>query len=150
MKKTKIALTTILLVFGCFWLSPAIQAGDTSPIAGFWHVHYISDFAGPVAESYQQWHGDGLEWESPNFTTGQCSGIFTPTGTRSVRLFHVGWIPGGGPNGSVRFVLREPDTVVSLDGNSFEGRYDQKFFDADGNLVFEDMGRVRAARITVN
>ena len=43
------------------------------------------------------------------------------------------------PNGSVRFELRELNTV-SVDKNSFDGTYDQKFFDADGNVVFEDMG----------
>jgi len=40
--------------------------------------------------------------------------------------------------------------VVSLDGNSFEGRYDQKFFDANGKLVLEDKGKVQGTRLTVH
>jgi len=151
MKRLNAAFGMILLMLSCFWLSPAAQADNGPiPIAGLWHVNYTSDFTGPGPQSYQQWHDDGLEWESPNFTTGQCLGTFIPTGPRSVRLFHVGWLPGGGPNGSVRFVLTEPDTVVSPDGNSFEGRYDQKFFDAAGNLVLEDKGKVHATRLTVH
>ena len=41
--------------------------------------------------------------------------------------------------GSVRFELRELNSV-SVDKNSFDGTYDQKFLDANGTLVFEDTG----------
>jgi hypothetical protein len=152
MRKLSITFGTILLVLGCFAFSPAATADNGPiPIAGFWHTTYISDFTGPAFQGYQQWHSDGLEWESANaFPGAMCLGTFIPTGPRSIRLFHVGWFPGGGPNGSVRFVLTEPDTVVSLDGNSFEGRYDQKFFDANGKLVLEDKGKVQGTRLTVH
>lgn len=152
MRRLSITFGTILLALGCFAFSPAVQADNGPiPIAGLWHVTYISDFTGPGLQTYQQWHSDGLEWESANaFPGAMCLGTFIPTGPRSIRLFHVGWLPGGiGPNGSVRFVLREPDTVVSPDGNSFEGRYDEKFFDANGKLVLEDKGKVQATRLTV-
>ena len=56
--------------------------------------------------------------------------------------------PRRGPNGSVRFELRELNTV-SVDGNSFNGPYDQKFFDANGNLVAEDKGVIHSTRLTV-
>jgi len=56
-------------------------------------------------------------------------------------LFHVGWLLGGGSLGRVRFELRELNTV-SVDKNSFDGTYDQKFFDANGSLVFEDTGTI--------
>jgi hypothetical protein len=45
--------------------------------------------------------------------------------------------------------LRHLDTV-SVDGSSFDGTYDQKFFDANGNLVFEDMGTIHATRLSVD
>ena len=41
--------------------------------------------------------------------------------------------------------LRELNTA-SVDGNTFDGTYDQTFFDADGNLVFEDIGTIHATR----
>jgi len=44
----------------------------------------------------------------------------------------------------------EPNTVVSTDRNSFDGTYDQKFYDANGNFLFEDTGTVHATRISVN
>ena len=111
-------------------------------------LHYTSNF-GPVFETYSQWHSDGLEIESPDFSLGQCQGTFKSIGSSTFKLFHVGWLPGGGPNGSVRFVLRELNTV-SPDGNRFHGTYDQKFLDADGNLVLEDTGTLRATRISVD
>jgi len=64
-------------------------------------------------------------------------------------LPRVGWLVGGGPLGSVRFELRELNTV-SVDKNSFDGTYDQKFFEANGNLVFEDTGTLHATRLSVN
>jgi len=68
-----------------------------------------------------------------------------------VELFHVAWTPGGIPSAptSVRFELRELNTV-SVDGNTFDGTYDQKFFDADGNIVSEDMGTIHATRLSVD
>ena len=70
-------------------------------------------------------------------------------GGRTFKLFHVGWLVGGGPLGSVRFELRELNTV-SVDKNSFDGTYDQKFFDATGNLVLEDTGTIHATRLSVD
>jgi hypothetical protein len=49
----------------------------------------------------------------------------------------------------VRFELRELNTV-SVDKNSFDGTYDQKFFDTDGNVVFEDMGTLHGTRLSVD
>ena len=147
----------IALVLGCFLLSTAAQAQAVppppggSPIVGLWHEFYTSDF-GPPFETYTQWHSDGLEIETPNFTPGVCMGTWKQLpGGRTVQLFHVGWTPGGIPGHpeSVRFELRELNTV-SPDRNSFDGTYDQKFFDANGNLVTEDMGTILATRLSVH
>jgi hypothetical protein len=154
MKKTNVAFTTILLVLGFFSLSPAVKAGGGKPfeggpgIVGLWLVHHTSDF-GPQFDTYQQWHSDGLEIESPSFSLGECMGTWKQTANRTIQLFHVGWLPGGGPNASVRFVLTELLTV-SQDRNSFDGNYDQKFYDAAGNLVLEDTGTTHATRFSVN
>ena len=76
-------------------------------------------------------------------------GTWKHTEGRTFKLFHVGWLVGGGPLGSVRFELRELNTV-SVDKNSFDGTYDQKFFDANGNLVAEDRGTIHATRLSVD
>jgi hypothetical protein len=148
MKKRNIAFTTILLVLGCFAFSPAAKADP--PIAGLWHNHFISDYIPPF-ETYSQWHRDGLEIDTPNFAPGVCMGTWEHTQERTFKLFHVGWTPGGIPGHpeSVRFELRELNTV-SVDGNSFHGPYDQKFFDAKGNLVAEDKGIIHATRLSVS
>ncbi|HEU5246503.1 MAG TPA: hypothetical protein VFU09_05385 [Candidatus Udaeobacter sp.] len=149
MKKLNIRFATILLVLGCFTLSSAVKAVEGAPgIVGLWHEYYTSNFVPPF-ETYSQWHSDGLEIESPSFSPGQCQGTWKQIGARTYQLFHVGWLPGGGPNGSVRFELRELNTV-SVDRNSFDGTYDQKFFDTDGNLVAEDTGTLHATRLSVD
>ena len=146
MKRLSVIFGTILLVLGCLALSPTVKADQA--IVGLWLEHYTSDF-GPQFDTYSQWHSDGLEIESPSFSLGQCQGTFRQIGDRTYKLFHVGWLPGGGPNGSVRFELRELNSV-SVDKNSFDGTYDQKFFDATGNLVLEDTGRLHGTRLSVD
>ena len=130
-----IAALLMALAFICL-SSSTVKAQEEidipGSIVGLWEEHYTSDF-GPQFNTYSQWHSDGLEIESPDFSLGQCQGVFKQIRLRTFKLFHVGWLPGGGPNGSVRFELRELNTV-SHDGNSFNGTYDQKFFDTNGNL----------------
>jgi hypothetical protein len=148
MKKISITFGTILLVLGCFAFSPAAKADQ--PIVGLWHDFYTSYF-GPPFETYTQWHSDGLEIETPNFVNGVCMGTWEHTTGRTFKLFHVGWTPGGIPPAptSVRFELRQLNTV-SVNGNTFDGTYDQKFFDANGTLVFEDAGTIHATRLTAD
>jgi hypothetical protein len=69
-------------------------------------------------------------------------------GRQDVQAVPRRWLVGGGPLGSVRFELRELNTV-SVE-NSFDGTYDQKFFDANGNLVAEDRGTIHATRLSVD
>ena len=152
--KTKIAAFLMTLAFACL-SSSTVQAQEDSDnaggaIVGLWHEQYTSDF-GPPFETYTQWHSDGLEIETPNFINGVCMGTFKQMGARTFKLFHVGWTPGGIPPAptSVRFELRELNTV-SRNQNSFDGTYDQKFFDANGNLVAEDMGTIHATRLSVD
>ena len=106
---------------------------------GLWLEYYTGDF-GPPFETYSQWHSDGLEIESPSFAPGVCQGTWKQTGARTYQALPRRMdSPVVARIGSVRFELRELNTV-SVDRNSFDGTYDQKFFDATGNLVFEDMG----------
>ena len=148
MRRLNITFGTILLVLGCLAFSPVAKADQ--PIAGLWHEFYTSAF-GPPFQTYSQWHSDGLEIETPNFLNAVCMGTWKHTEGMTFQLFHVGWTPGGIPPAatSVRFELRQLNTV-SVDQNSFDGTYDQKFFDANGNLVFEDKGTIHATRLSVD
>ncbi len=143
-------VATILLMIGCFSLLPAVKAVEAAPpIVGLWHNHFDSD-GGPDFDTYSQWHSDGLEIDTPSFAPGACMGTWTQTAERTYKLFHVGWTPPpGGPGGSVRFELRI-QVSLSVDRNSFDGVYDQKFFDANGNLVFEDTGKIESTRLSVD
>jgi hypothetical protein len=151
--KKAIPVLLVTLALACLpW--PIAQADPPSPpgppspaIAGLWHEYYTSTVGGPPFETYTQWHSDGLEIETPNFLNGVCMGTFKQMGGRTFKLFHVGWTPGD-PT-SVRFELRELNTVTG-NQNSFDGTYDQKFFDASGNLVAEDMGTIHATRLSVD
>ena len=89
MKKLNITFATILVVLGCFSLSPAVKAEDGPPIVGLWDVTYTSDNPNnPMSpfETYQQWHSDGLEIETPSFTAGVCMGL-SP-------IFSAAWVQG--------------------------------------------------------
>jgi hypothetical protein len=151
--KATIAALLMALAFTCL-SSSTVQGQEErdggGSIVGLWHEFYSSNF-GPQFETYTQWHRDGLEIETPNFTPGVCMGTWKQIGGRTVQLFHVGWTVGGIPGHpeSVRFELRELNTV-SVDHNSFDGAYDQKFFDANGNQVAEDMGTIHATRLSVD
>jgi hypothetical protein len=150
--RTTIAALLMALAFASLSSSTVKAAAEEDTeggaIVGLWDEHYTSNF-GPIFETYSQWHSDGLEIETPNFAPGVCMGTWKQMGARTFKLFHVGWQPGGGPNGSVRFELRELNTI-SRDRNSFDGTYDQKFFDANGNVVLEDIGTIHATRLSVS
>jgi len=144
-------VATILLVLGCFLLSPAAKAVEAGPpIVGLWQNHYVSEnHPGSEFYTYSQWHSDGLEIDTPSFAPGACMGTWTQTGARTYKLFHVGWTPGGGPGGSVRFELRI-QVSLNVERNNFEGVYEQKFFDAGGTNVFTDTGKIESTRLSVD
>lgn len=154
MKRLSITFGTILLVLGCFAFSPVAKA-DTA-VVGLWQVDYIAACEPPALPpeflTYQQFHSDGLEIESPMFTPGVCMGTWKLAANRAVQIYHVGWTPGGIPGhpDSVRFVFTETLTV-SLDRNSFDGTVDQTFYDAPvgGNVVAHCTATTHATRISV-
>ena len=99
MKRLNITLGTILLVLGCFAFSPAAKADQ--PVVGLWQVEYTGACEPPVLPpdffTYQQFHSDGLEFESANLFPGaHCMGTWKQMG-HMVQIYHVGWTPGGIP-----------------------------------------------------
>jgi hypothetical protein len=162
----KIYLAFALFAFACFAFSPAMKADPRPtphsrpfvggpPIVGLWQVEYTSvacdqPVLPPDFFTYQQFHRDGLEIESPMFSPGQCQGVWEHTPSNTVSIYHVGWTPGGVPGFPqiVRFVFTETLTV-SADHNSFDGNVDQTFYDAPvgGNVVAHCTATTHATRL---
>ncbi len=96
-----------------------------------------------------QWHSDGTEADNADLppTLGNtCEGSWVSTGHRTVHRYHLGWTFDANSNPSGMFVLTE-DNKLAKDGNTYNGTFDQKFYDADGNLVNEINGTVAAKRV---
>ena len=130
--------------------------GPEVAIVGLWQVHYASVCDQPVLPpeffTYQQFHSDGLEIETPIFAPGVCMGAWEQTSHNTVSIHHVGWTPGGIPGFPqiVRFVFTETITV-SQDRNSLDGTLQQAFYDAPvgGNVVAQCTATTHATRISV-
>ena len=133
---------------------PALQTkapDNNTSIVGLWYVNYTSG-GELLYESFDQWHSDGTELENPNLApaTGPlCVGVWKQIGTRTFRLHHVGWNFDINGNSLGSFTLDETNTV-SLNGMTYKGTFDLKFYDVDGNLVDEVTGTQTASRITVH
>ena len=128
------------------------EGGDNNDsIVGLWHVKYTSG-GQPFFESFDQWHSDGTELENPNLppATGPlCVGVWKQTGPRTVRLHHVGWNFDFNGNSTGTFTLDESNTVAP-NGKTYEGTFDYKIYDVNGNLIEEVTGTQTATRIIVN
>lgn len=133
------------------------ERGPESAIVGLWQVHYTSvacdqPVLPPEFFTYQQFHSDGLEIETPIFTPGVCMGAWKQTSHNMVSIHHVGWTPGGIPGFPqiVRFVFTETITI-SHDRNSLDGTLQQTFYDAPvgGNVVAQCTATTHATRISV-
>ena len=132
-------------------LSESSQPNRKSSIVGLWHVTY--DTGGQLFyESFDQWHRDGTELENPNLPPiggSVCVGVWKLTSNGIVRLNHVGWNFDANGNSTGTFSLTERN-VVSAGGNTYQGVFDYKAFDVDGNLLVEVKGTQTATRIKVN
>jgi hypothetical protein len=136
------------LVLGCFSLAAqADKPGNGRSIVGLWRVQYSGDF---VFESFDQWFPGGLEWESANLGLGVlCQGTWKQLPHRMVKLFHVNW--NYDQNGVlIGYTYETQIDTVSHDGNSYQGTYDFKDYDVNGNLLSEETGTLTATRLTVN
>lgn len=128
------------------------QAKDSNgSIVGLWHVNYTDSTGAPFLESFKMWHRDGTEIDSANFPPAMsnfCLGVWKHTGRRTVQLSHVGWnfTPDGSSDG---FITMTETETVSREGDTYQGVFDYKQFDNNGNLVLEVTGTQIARRITV-
>ena len=149
MKTLTITFGTILLVFGCFTLSPTMQAAGHRSIVGIWSVHYVSTTGGPPASAFIQWHQDGLEFEGADVAPGAfCQGTYKQAPDGSYHDYHTAWTFDN--TGTVNGYWDETMIVaVSADGQSYSGTYTRDFYDLNGNFLFEDDGTMTATRLTV-
>ena len=147
-KRTITALLATL-VLACLGLAPATQAASHRSIVGLWNVHYFQGST-QLFETYDQWHSDGLEFEVNSAAPGAvCQGTFKQMGNGTVQLYHVVYTydANGVFNGRI---LETQTNTVSADGKTYEGTFDQKFYDLNGNFLFEATGTITATRVTVN
>jgi hypothetical protein len=131
--------------------NPGRQTGANPSIVGMWHVTYTADGA-LFYEAYDQWHSDRTEFENadvPSAIGNICMGVWKKVGTRTIQLNHVGWNFDNNGNPIGTFTLNETNTVSS-DGATYQGSFDYKVFDVDGNLQQEVTGTLAARRITAN
>lgn len=120
-------------------------------IVGLWYVvHYLPD-GSVFFDSLEQWHSDGTEFELANGYPqlgNVCLGVWKQIGPRTVQLNHIGWDfkEDGSPDGT--FTLTGT-AKVTQQGKHWEGPYDVKIYDVDGNLLDEVTGTSVAERIAV-
>jgi hypothetical protein len=138
----------VAMVLGCFSLpAQADNPGNDRSIVGLWRVQYAGDV---VFESFDQWFPGGLEFESANLGLGVlCQGTWKQMPHNVVELFHVNW--NYDANGAlVGYTYETQIDTVSHDRNSYQGTYDFKDYDVNGNLLSEETGTLTATRLTVN
>ena len=126
-------------------------APSNTSIVGLWHVTYQAD-GQLFYEALDEWHSDGTEVESANVPPAEgnvCFGVWTQIAPGTVRLNHIGWAFDANGNSIGYFTLTETN-VVAPAGNSYQGRFDYKFYDVNGALQQEIIGVQSATRLSVN
>ncbi len=81
------------------------------------------------------WHSDGIEFRkrpSASFRWNLHYGVWKQTGSRSVKLHHIGIIWGSDSKIAATFTVDEENTV-SEDGKSYSGTFEFNQFDPSGN-----------------
>ena len=138
-----------VLVLAFIGLTPLAQAAGRHSIVGMWSVHYVSTTGGPEAFAYIQWHSDGLEFEAANIAPGAlCQGTFKQASDGSYHDYHVAWTfdSNGAPSG---YWDENMIATLGTGGSTYSGTYARKFYDVNGNFLFEDDGTMTATRLTV-
>ncbi len=100
--------------------------------------------------TYDQYHSDGLEFEVNGIAPGAvCQGTWKKMGNDGVKLFHVIWTFDGSGVSNGHIEETQLNTV-SRDRNTYQGTFDQKFYDLSGNLTGEATGTLQATRLSVH
>ena len=121
-------------------------------LVGLWHVTYTTSDGIFFYEAFDQWHGDGTEFENANFDPIEgdvCLGIWKPTGVHTAEVNHFGWNYDTGGNSVGAFNLRET-VALGNGGTTYTGTFTYTTFDTAGNVVPPTLtGTIAASRITM-
>jgi len=126
------------------------QGTRNGSIVGLWHTTYTLPDGTVFFQSFEQFHGDGNEFEVAAVGPGAvCQGTWRRIAPGTVQLFHVGW--NFDLSGNLIGYFTETQTEkLSGNGNSYQGTFDMKNFDLSGNpdpSLGEVSGTVSAKRI---
>jgi hypothetical protein len=155
--------------FGTAASIPAIKlpmaaqaAGFSSPfeegsptIVGLWHVIYTAGGA-TFNDTFDTWHSDGTEFESAYLAPSSgnlCVGVWKPTGFRSVKNHHIGWIfsPATPTVSATNYFTLDEEVTVAQDNKSYSGKFTFKIWTLDGSTALVEVtGTMAATRITVD
>jgi hypothetical protein len=137
------------------WMQDQEAYTGQATIVGLWHVVYTQDDGSPFNQTFKMWHADGIEFENavlPPVGGDICYGVWKQTGSRSVKLHHIGIIWGPDPSTPGNFVVVATFTVdeentVSSDGKSYSGHFVFSQFDPNGNPGPVIKGTTAAKRV---
>jgi hypothetical protein len=138
------------------WMEHQDDGNWQPSIVGLWHVVYTQSDGSPFNQTFKMWHADGIEFENailPPVGGDICYGVWKQTGSRSVKLHHIGVIWGPDPKTPGNYVVAATFTVdeentVSADGKSYSGHFVFSQFDPSGNPGPVIKGTTAAKRVT--
>jgi hypothetical protein len=126
-------------------------------IVGLWHVIYTNSLdQSTFNDTFDTWHSDGTEFESAFLAPALgdvCVGVWKQTGSRSVKLHHVGWLfnPSTPTATATNTFTLDEEVTVAPDGKSYSGKFTFKVWNLDGTPTpAEVTGTMAATRITVD
>ncbi len=138
------------------WMQDQDSSNWQPSIVGLWHVVYTQSDGSPFNQTFKMWHSDGIEFENallPPIGGDICYGVWKQTGSRSVKLHHIGIIWGPDPKTPGNFVVVATFTVdetntVSEDGKSYSGKFTFSQFGPDVTPGPVITGTTAAKRVT--
>jgi hypothetical protein len=126
-------------------------------IVGLWHVIYTNSLdQSTFNDTFDTWHSDGTEFESAFLAPAMgdvCVGVWKQTGSRSVKLHHVGWLfnPTTPTATATNTFTLDQEITVAPDGKSYSGKFTFKVWNLDGTPTPAVVtGTMAATRITVD
>src|ERR1044071_8732911 len=140
-------MTLALIGLGSLTSHAATKGGTAnSSIVGLWNVHYFQGES-ELFQTYDQLDSDGLEFEVNSIFPGAvCQGAWSQIARNRVSLFHVIWTFDA--SGVLTGHIEETQTnTASRNSNTYQGTFDQKVYDLNGNLVGELTGPLQATRL---
>jgi len=130
--------------------SPPKSDRSYGSIAGVWQVAYsVNDQV--ALNTIDTWSSDGNEFLSADKSPilgNVCAGVWRSKGLRGAQLHHLGWTfdSSGNPTGTL---VDDESVTLNRRGTTYNGTFDFKFYDTNGNLVKEVTGTHSATRVTV-